>query len=110
MARKKKNNRQAPCKAPGRTNDTQDGRRQVDVARLLAKLESRIKVIHGVNDDTFDGLVGRSVVAVKEALTEAFGIPADAASFVNGERVGGDYILKTDDVLEFIRTTGVRPT
>jgi hypothetical protein len=76
---------------------------------LLAKLESQIKVIHGVNDDTFDGLVGRPVAAVRQALAEAFGIPADAASFVNGERVGDDYILKTNDVLEFVRTSGVKP-
>jgi hypothetical protein len=109
MAGKKKDKGQKPHKVPVIKQFAQDKGVPLDAAGLLTKLEKQIKVIHGANDDTFDGLVGRRVADVREALAEAFGIPADAASLVNGESVDGDYILKTNDVLEFIRTTGVKP-
>lgn len=60
----------------------------------------RVKVIHGANDDVFE-VVGVSVASVQASLVDAFNIPDDAVSFVDGEEVGRDHRLQDDDTLEF---------
>jgi hypothetical protein len=77
-------------------------------ASLLDKLEGRVKVIHGANDDTFDGLVGQKVATVRASLVDAFNIPADALALVNGNQVDNNYVLQQSDVLEFIKQAGVK--
>ncbi len=79
-----------------------------DLLLLLAGLENQVKVAHGANEDTFDGLVGKSVSEVRDALREAFNIPSDAIALVNGQPVTGDYRLQKNDALEFLRTSGAR--
>lgn len=79
-----------------------------DAASLLAKLEGKVKVIHGANDDTFDGLVGQKVATVRASLVDAFNIPGDAMALVNGVTVDNNYTLKQSDVLEFIKQAGVK--
>jgi len=75
----------------------------LDPGDLLAKLESKIKVIHGASDDIFKGLVGQKVSTVRAALVDAFNIPVDAIALVNGEQVNDNYTLNKNDVLEFIK-------
>jgi sulfur carrier protein ThiS len=81
-----------------------------NIMDLLARLGSSIKVVHGVNDDTFDGLVGQKVSTVRDSLRDAFNIPEDVIALVNHQPVEDTYTLKKNDVLEFIRRTGVRPS
>jgi len=74
----------------------------------LAKLEAaKIKVIHGANDGEF-GLAGAKVATVRFSLVDAFNIPGDATAFVNGEQVDENYVLQSNQVLEFIKAAGVK--
>lgn len=79
-------------------------------SEALAKAESigKVKVVHGSADGTFDNLVGVTVDTVKASLVHAFNIPGEAAAFVNGEAVNGDYVLQANDALEFIKQAGVK--
>ena len=47
-----------------------------------------VKVIHGANDDVFEGIAGMTVEEVQRNLVDAFNIPVDAISIVNGVCVG----------------------
>lgn len=78
-------------------------------ADALAKLEAagKVKVIHGANDDEFE-IAGAKVQQVRANLVDAFNIPGDALSFVNGEQVDANYVLKQGDTLEFIKQAGVK--
>lgn len=76
--------------------------------QLLEKIDGRIKVIHGANDDTFDGLVGQKVGTVRASLVDAFNIPADALALVDGKQVDNNHILTVNSTLEFIRQAGVK--
>jgi len=64
-----------------------------------------VKVIHGANDGVFD-VAGCPVFSVRLSLVDAFNIPPDALSFVNGEQVGSEYLLVPGDTLEFVRQSG----
>ena len=80
----------------------------VSAASALEKLEAaKIKVIHGATDGEF-GLAGAKVSTVRYSLVEAFNIPGEAKSFVNGEEVQADYVLQSNDVLEFVKQAGVK--
>lgn len=79
-----------------------------NVNPILEKLEGKVKVIHGANDDTFDGLVGQSVGSVRASLVDAFNIPGDAMALVDGTQVNNDFVLKTNQTLEFIKAAGVK--
>jgi len=76
----------------------------------LAKAEAigQVKVVHGSADQTFDNLVGVKVNTVKASLVHAFNIPGEAQAFVNGETVNGDYVLQSNDTLEFVKQAGVK--
>lgn len=78
------------------------------ISGIMDKLEGRVKVIHGANDDTFDGLVGQKVSTVRASLVDAFNIPGDALALVNGNQVDNNYVLQQNDVLEFIKQAGVK--
>jgi hypothetical protein len=96
-------------KVPNSTEKvTSSGLTAPDAASLLAKLEGKVKVIHGANDDTFDGLVGQKVSTVRASLVDAFNIPGDALALVNGNQVDNGYTLQQNDVLEFIKQAGVK--
>lgn len=80
----------------------------VNAASALEKLEAaKIKVIHGATDGEF-GLAGAKVSTVRYSLVDAFNIPGDAQSFVNGEQVDANYVLQSNDVLEFVKQAGVK--
>jgi hypothetical protein len=85
----------------------QDGT-ALNAASALEKLEAaKIKVIHGATDGEF-GLAGAKVSTVRFSLVDAFNIPGDAQSFVNGEQVDANYVLQSNDVLEFVKQAGVK--
>ena len=77
-------------------------------ADILDKLEGKVKVIHGANDDTFDGLVGQKVSTVRASLVDAFNIPGDALALVDGQQVDNEHILIAGQTLEFIKQAGVK--
>lgn len=62
-------------------------------------------VIHGANDGLFD-LAGARVSAVRYSLADAFNIPLNAFTFVNGEQVDSDFRLKGNECLEFVKQYG----
>lgn len=64
-----------------------------------------VKIIHAANDGNFS-VVGACVASIRASLVDAFNIPTDALSFVNGEQVGGDFRLRGDDSLEFVKQQG----
>lgn len=64
-----------------------------------------VKVIHGANDGLFD-LAGTRVASIQASLVDAFNIPNEALAFVNGEQVDGEYIVQSNDTLEFCKQTG----
>jgi hypothetical protein len=73
----------------------------------LAKLDAAVKVIHGANDGSFN-LAGSKVSTVRASLVDAFNIPGDAQTFVNGEQVDANYTLQSNDTLEFVKQAGVK--
>lgn len=68
----------------------------------------RVKVIHGPNDEIFDGLVGHQVATVERSLVNAFNIPPTALPFVNGEPVERQYRLQRNETLEFVLPAGMK--
>jgi len=115
MAQKQKKvkscaNRQAVDYKPPKETEASAAATLTSAAEALEKLEvadSKVKAIHGANDGILDGLVGQKVGAVRASLAEAFNIPADAKVFINGEAATDETVLKSGDVLEFLRSAGV---
>jgi hypothetical protein len=109
MAGQKQEKGQGFSKVPAPSETVQgSGLTPPDAASLLAKLEGKVKVIHGANDDIYDGLVGQKVSTVRASLVDSFNIPGDALALVNGQQVANDYTLQQNDVLEFIKQAGVK--
>lgn len=103
-------------KPRGFANKTQDyspptaATMAVSAEETIARMEAvgKVKVIHGSEDEVFENLVGHKVQTVRASLVDAFNIPADALSFVNGEQVDGNYVLQKNDTLEFVKQAGVK--
>lgn len=68
-------------------------------SNAIAFEAARIRVVHGANDGVF-GLAGTMVSTVRLSLVDAFNIPNDAQSLVNGVQVDDNYVLQSNDVLE----------
>jgi hypothetical protein len=68
---------------------------------------SLVKVIHGTADGMYP-LVNHCVAAVRNTFAQTHNIPSDAVAFVNGVKVGDDYILTDNCTLEFIKQAGVK--
>lgn len=79
-----------------------------DVSGALEKIEkAKVTVMHGAQDAQFP-VVGETVKSVRAAVLDAFNVPADAMTFVNGEAVDESYVLKENDTLEFVKQAGVK--
>ena len=77
-----------------------------DAVNALSNLsESLVKVIHGTADGQFP-LTGYTVAAARATFAESYNIPSDAVAFVNGVKVGEDYILNPNESLEFVKQAG----
>jgi hypothetical protein len=64
-----------------------------------------VTVIHGANVGVFD-LAGRSVSTALASLLDAFNIPSEAISFINGQQVEPNYVLQSNETLEFVKQRG----
>lgn len=71
---------------------------------VCAVLPSRygVQVVHGPTEDTFDGLVGASIFAIRVALADAFNLPQYALACVNGERVSSMHLVRDGDRVDFV--------
>lgn len=76
------------------------------INNAIASLDAaKIRVIHGATDGVF-GLAGAMVSTAFLSLVDAFNIPSDAISLVNGSQVDPTYRLMPHDTLEFVKKSG----
>ena len=73
-----------------------------------ASVAANVRVVHGVNEQSFPNLEGRTVGFVKKNLRDVFNIPSDAEALVNGQQVGDDFVLEGGNSLEFVKEAGVK--
>lgn len=95
----------------GTTNRTSDVYKRPDIEATLSRATSatsKIRVVHGANEQYFDTLEGKTVGQVKKSLREVFNIPGDAEALVNGKQVGDDFVLDAGMNLEFTKEAGVK--
>jgi hypothetical protein len=69
------------------------------------KTSTTIRVSSGASSGNFP-VVGKKVAEVGEFLREVLNVDKLSTGLVNGKEVGGDYILKTGDTLEFLKPAG----
>lgn len=74
-------------------------------ARPGDKCDTTISVSCGANQGDFP-VVGKTVGAVAEFLREVLNVDRMAEPLVNGEKVDREYVLQTDDNLEFLKPAG----
>lgn len=72
------------------------------------KAVSKVRVVHGANEQYFDNLEGKTVGTVRKSLREVFNIPGDADALINGKTVGDDFVLEGGQNLEFVKEAGVK--
>ena len=70
------------------------------------KLAGVVTVIHGANDDVFDGIEGATVRQVYQNLVDAFNLPNNAIALINGVPVESSYQVRPGDILEFCKRYG----
>lgn len=77
-----------------------------NAAEALTNLATNlVKVIHGSADGAFP-VAGHTVSAARATFAQSYNIPSDAVAFVNGVKVGEDYILNPNESLEFVKQAG----
>lgn len=74
-------------------------------ASFGSKTSTTIQVSCGASSGTFP-VAGRSVTEVGEFLREVLNVDRLSTGLVNGQEVGGDYLLKPGDTLEFLKPAG----
>jgi len=82
-----------------------------DIGESLSAAQSvtqKVRVVHGVNEQYFDNLDGKTVGSVKKSLREVFNIPGDAEALIDGKAVQDDFILDGGMNLEFVKEAGVK--
>lgn len=70
------------------------------------KLAGVVTVIHGANDDVFEGIEGATVRQVYQNLVDAFNLPNNPIALINGVPVESSYRVRPDDTLEFCKRAG----
>lgn len=88
-----------------------DSYRSSNIEDTLARSErslSKVRVVHGANEQYFDSLEGKTVGQVRKSLRDAFNIPGDANALIAGKDVGDDFILEGGMNLEFAKEAGVK--
>jgi len=82
-----------------------------DIESTLSRasnVTSKVRVVHGANEQYFDNLEGKTVGSVKKSLREVFNIPGDADALIAGKTVGDDFLLENGMNLEFVKEAGVK--
>lgn len=69
------------------------------------KNKTTIRVSAGASSGDFP-VIGKSVGAVSEFLKEVLNVERMARGLINGKEVDNDYILKTGDILEYLKPAG----
>lgn len=64
-----------------------------------------VSVSHGVNKLASE-LAGLTVESIRTRTTMALNTDPEAASYVNGQPVGCDYVVSDGDRVEFIKKSG----
>lgn len=72
------------------------------------KVQDKVRVSHGANEQYFDGISGKSVEQVRKSLREVFNIPQDAEAVVDGKVVANDFVLEAGQYLEFYKPAGTK--
>jgi len=75
------------------------------LAKVVCKEKIVVQVTCGVHSNSFD-VIGQTVGYVRANLGVLFGIPENAAAFVNGEKVGDGHVLDAGVELDFLRLVG----
>ena len=102
---------QERMEAVGNTNRTGDAYSRPSIESTLSRATSatsKIRVVHGANEQYFDTLEGKTVGQVKKSLREVFNIPGDAEALINGKQVGDEFVLEPSMNLEFVKEAGVK--
>ena len=79
--------------------------------QLLQRAEaalSKVRVVHGANEQYLDNLGGKTVGSVRKSLKDVFNIPGDATALVSGKEVQDDFILDGGMTLEFFKEAGTK--
>lgn len=77
-----------------------------EVLSEAQKAVSKVRVVHGANEEYFDNLAGKTVGKVRKALREVFNIPGDAKAIVQNQPVEDDFVLQAGESIEFCKTAG----
>jgi hypothetical protein len=73
----------------------------VDVSAVLNNLSQQlVQVISGASNNALP-IAGHTVAAARSSLAQSSNIAREAQSFVHGNPVGEDYVLRPGDSLEF---------
>lgn len=80
----------------------------VDVLKRTNKALEKVRIVHGANNQYFDGISGKTVGSVRKAIKDTFNIPGDAVASIDGKEVGDEHILRGGQVLEFSKTAGTK--
>lgn len=88
---------------------TQEKLKQVTPPRGLTGLRDeaagQVKVVYGVHA-LEAGLAGRTVMSVREALSQPLNISPRAVALVDGQEVEATHVLSPGELLEFVRYAG----
>jgi hypothetical protein len=93
--------------SPRRTSEAYDNSLEATLDRAAAAT-SKVRVVHGANEQYFDNLDGKTVGSVRKSLKEVFNIPGDASALVSGKEVEDDFVLDGGMSLEFFKEAGVK--
>jgi|TARA_Y100000034_G_scaffold132302_1_gene194952 hypothetical protein len=92
-------------------SQSSSGYQAPDIEQTLSRANhaaSKIRVVHGANEQYFDNLEGKTVGQVKKSLREVFNIPSDAEALIGSKQVGDEFVLEGGQSLEFVKEAGVK--
>jgi hypothetical protein len=72
------------------------------------KKNSTVTVSYSIHQLSNLKLVGKTIEAAKEQLKTALNIDPEVVGVVNGDEVALDYVLQDGDMLEFVKSAGVK--
>ncbi len=67
---------------------------------------SRTRLLCGANVQDVDGVVGKTVGAVREEYSDVLNIPPDAQVRIGGTVADNDHVIEEGESFEFVKTAG----